>query len=202
MQTLFASTDPVTPDIPGLRYEPDFLTLAEEKRLLALIDAAPWDTHWQRRIQPYGGTYGDARGTPIPDWGRALARRLHRDGFTPFLCDQMLVNEYLPGQGIAPHVDYGDYDRCIVSISLRSACIMDLVHVDGRERHGIWLERRSVLILDGEARSRWKHGIAARKKDSWNGAWFPRGRRVSVTFRRVQRAEPLHAASPAPPLAR
>jgi len=185
MRTLFIEMNPDVPAIPGLAYRPEFLTRADEKALLNLIDASPWDTHWQRRIQPYGDSYGfTASCPPMPQWGIALAERLHAEGLTPFLCDRMLVNEYLPGQGIAPHVDYEPYDRTVASISLGSACVMDFEHVDGTAKHVAWLEPRSVLVMDGEARYRWTHGIAGRKKDAWNGAWFQRGRRISITFRR------------------
>lgn len=185
MHTLFAETDPVFPEISGLAYVPEYVSRDDEKALLNLVDAQPWQTHWQRRIQPYGDAYGfTPAALPMPAWGSGLAERLFRDGLTPFLCDRMLVNEYLPGQGIAPHVDYEPYDRTVVSISLGSACIMDFAAVDGTASHQLWLEPRSVLVMDGEARYRWTHGIAGRRKDPWNGAWFKRGRRVSVTFRR------------------
>lgn len=185
MLTLFADMNPVVPDIPGLTYRPDFLTKADEKALLRFIDDGRWDTHWQRRIQAYGDSYGLASSrSAMPAWGEGLARRLFDEGLTPFLCDRMLVNEYLPGQGIAPHVDYEPYDRTVVSISLGSACVMEFARVDGTAKHSAWLEPRSVLVMDGEARYLWTHGIAARQKDVWNGAAFKRGRRVSITFRR------------------
>jgi alkylated DNA repair dioxygenase AlkB len=185
MDTLFADMNPVVPAVEGLTYVPEFLQRPDEKALLNLIDAGPWDTHWQRRIQAYGDSYGfTAAAKPMPPWGEALAERLFREKLTPFLCDRMLVNEYLPGQGISPHVDYEPYDRTVVSISLGSACIMDFEHVDGVAKHQLWLEPRSALVMDGEARYRWTHGIAPRQKDIWNGAPFKRGRRVSVTFRR------------------
>lgn len=190
MQTLFATMDPVVPAIEGLRYIPNFLTASDHNRLLTLIDAAPWNTNWKRRVQPYGGAYGSSSSAPMPLWAKELAERLHNMYLTPFICDHMLVNEYLPGQGIAPHADYDLYDRTVVSISLGSHCMMDLERLDGTEKHGLWLEPRSVLIMDGEARYQWRHGIAARKKDSWNGTWFKRGRRVSITFRKKKRYEP------------
>lgn len=185
MLTLFHELDPTVPDVPGLTYVPEFISPADEKALLNFIDASPWDTHWQRRIQPYGDSYGfTSSAAPMPAWGSGLAERLYREGFTPFLCDRMLVNEYLPGQGISPHVDYEPYDRTVVSLSLGSACIMDFERVDGTAKVAAWLEPRSLLVMDGEARYLWTHGIAARRKDAWNGAPFKRGRRVSVTFRR------------------
>lgn len=56
---------------------------------------------------------------------------------------------------------------------------MDLIN--GTIKKTVYLEPKSLLILQGEARSVWKHGIAARKSD--NGV--KRQRRVSLTFRKV-----------------
>jgi hypothetical protein len=47
------------------------------------------------------------------------------------------------------------------------------------------LPARSLLILTGEARYEWQHGIAPRRSDKIDGRMVPRGRRVSLTFRQV-----------------
>jgi alkylated DNA repair dioxygenase AlkB len=198
MLTLFPTMDPVIPAIEGLRYIPDFLTQDEHDRLLRYIDAARWRTEWKRRIQPYGETYNSVKNKPMPVWGNELAARLYREDLTPFICDQLLVNEYMPGQGIAPHADYDTFDRTVVSISLGSPLIMDFAHRDTGEKHQIWLEPNSALVMDGEARYRWMHGIAPRKKDQWNGAWFARGRRVSITLRKKLNPVPYRTFSVSP----
>lgn len=56
---------------------------------------------------------------------------------------------------------------------------MDLTN--GNIKKNIYLESRSLLVLKGDARYKWKHGIAARKSD--NGV--KRQRRISLTFRKV-----------------
>jgi alkylated DNA repair dioxygenase AlkB len=43
----------------------------------------------------------------------------------------------------------------------------------------------SAVVLSGEARSIWKHGIPARKTDQAAGVRVPRSRRLSITFRTV-----------------
>jgi alkylated DNA repair dioxygenase AlkB len=97
------------------------------------------------------------------------------DGVTDRPFDQMLVNEYAPGQGISPHRDYAPFGRTVVSLSLLSPCVMDFRHVaTGR--------KGSLLVLSDEARYDWEHGIAPRKRDVWQGVRWDRGRRVSVTF--------------------
>jgi alkylated DNA repair dioxygenase AlkB len=198
---------PSPPEIPGLRYVPEYLSPAEEADLRRAIDLAPWDTSWDRCRQPYGGAYGtkSAPAPPIPDWGRQLADRIfadprfrddhaHGPGAVdrtpdrtpdrPF--DQMLINEYLPGQGIALHRDYEPYDRTVVSVSLLAGCLMDFRRVVDGRREALWLEPRSLLVLRDEARYEWEHGIARRKSDLVNGARTPRARRLSITFRTVK----------------
>ena len=60
---------------------------------------------------------------------------------------------------------------------------MDLKH---KEQHvPILLEPRSLLVLRGEARYQWTHGIAKHQQDTINGTAIARARRLSVTFRNV-----------------
>jgi alkylated DNA repair dioxygenase AlkB len=63
---------------------------------------------------------------------------------------------------------------------------MNFLRVKDEHREACLLERRSLLILGGEARYEWQHGIANRKNDIWQGLKYPRGRRLSVTFRSVK----------------
>jgi len=101
--------------------------------------------------------------------------------------DQLIVNEYFPGQGIAPHVDNKQFADGIVSVSLGSDCVMEFTHVKTQTKIQLLLERRSLLLLTGESRYDWKHGINAVKTDTINGLKIHRQRRVSFTFRRVLR---------------
>ncbi len=110
---------------------------------------------------------------------------------------QAIVNLYRPGEGIAPHVDllnrFGDG---IVGVSLGGGVAMRFARVaDGGAGDGdvyeVWLPPRSVIVLTGEARYEWTHGIAPRSRDKveedGSGArrwqWHCREPRVSVTFR-------------------
>jgi alkylated DNA repair dioxygenase AlkB len=176
------------PSIPGLRYLPNYVLYETERKLIAAIDAESWNTAWQRRRQLYGADYGKSEGNPqpMPDWGVELAERMYADGITPHRFDQMLVNEYVPGQGISMHRDYQTFDDTVVSLSLLSTCIMDFRYAEDGRRESLLLEPRSLLVLSGESRQGWQHGIAARKKDAWQGRKLQRGRRLSVTFRTVK----------------
>jgi alkylated DNA repair dioxygenase AlkB len=105
------------------------------------------------------------------------------DGVTDVPFDQMLVNEYRPGQGISAHRDYAPFGRTVVSLSLLSQCVMDLRHPPTGRQERLLLEPRSLLMLADEARYEWEHGIAPRKRDHWRGLMVERTRRLSVTFR-------------------
>jgi alkylated DNA repair dioxygenase AlkB len=173
------------PSVPGLSLRLQYITPADEVELARLIDALPWDTTWDRRRQLYGRSYGKAASEPrpIPDWGQALIERMFAERICDRPFDQMLVNEYLPGQGIALHRDYDPYDRTVGSLSLLAPCLMELRRITDGEREYVWLERRSLLILSDEARYEWEHGIARRKSDRLQGMQFARRRRLSITFR-------------------
>lgn len=125
---------------------------------------------------------------PLPDWLARIAARLVSEGIFQTPPEQVIVNEYEPGQGIAAHIDcepcFGDV---IASLSSGSACIMEFTDTRSGEVIEHYLEPRSRLILSGESRFNWKHGIPARKSDIINGITRPRGRRLSLTFRNVIR---------------
>lgn len=179
------------PAIPGLSYIPDYLDASSEAALIQQIDAQPWITDLKRRVQHYGYRYDyrarditpDLKLGDIPAWLAPTCEELHRKGYFPRVPDQVIVNEYEPGQGIAPHVDVSSFDATIASLSLGSSCVMEFTQ--GETKIPLLLEPRSLVILSGEARYRWKHSIPARKTDKHGGEVIPRGRRISLTFRNV-----------------
>lgn len=179
--------------IGGLTYVPDFITAEQESELLQLIDKQPWLSNLKRRVQHYGWRYDytarrvdhSMRLGELPEWLDLYCQKLTKAGHFKQAPDQVIINEYHPGQGIALHSDcvpcFGD---TIASVSLGSACAMDFVGPDGEKTPKL-LEPRSLLIFSGDARYRWKHGIAGRKSDKWDGQTIHRGRRLSLTFRNV-----------------
>ncbi|MCB1562704.1 MAG: alpha-ketoglutarate-dependent dioxygenase AlkB [Alphaproteobacteria bacterium] len=183
---LFDIPATATPDISGLQHVPDFITEDEEQALMEAIDHQPWLSDLKRRVQHYGYKYDykaravadDSYLGPLPEWIEDIASRL---SFKP---DQAIVNEYLSGQGISAHVDcvpcFGD---TIASLSLGSGATMQFTN--GQEKHDLYLEPRSLVILSGPARHDWTHAIPARKSDMVNGFKVERHRRVSLAFRTV-----------------
>lgn len=59
----------------------------------------------------------------------------------------------------------------------------------------VYLPPRSLLVLGGEARDSWTHGIVPRATDFVNGVVCPRGERISLTFRSVQPEAVAEAAA-------
>jgi alkylated DNA repair dioxygenase AlkB len=186
----------VEPTLPrSCRLLEEYASPEESAALLAAVDAGTWRTDLKRRVQHFGWRYDyTARSVdasmylgPLPEWAAVVADRLHAEGLTAELPDQLIVNEYQPGQGIAPHVDCVPcFGETVLSLTLGSGCVMGLTHTKREEAVALWLVPGSLLVLSGEARHDWRHGIAARKSDEVDGTRRPRGRRVSLTFRTVR----------------
>lgn len=180
-------------DINGLTYVRNFISESEQNSLLKKIDSELWLTELKRRVQHYGYKYDYAKHqinnamyiAPLPDWSLAVAKRLQQS-YSPTLPDQVIVNEYEPGQGIANHIDCKTcFKDTIISLSLGSPCVMEFINPKKDLKKSLLLEPRSLIILKGEARYEWAHGIAKRKSDNFQGQIFKRTRRVSLTFRTV-----------------
>jgi alkylated DNA repair dioxygenase AlkB len=193
-----ANLFPVGPNVPrigGLRYYPEVLTCPTERIVLDSIDQqGVWLKDLRRRVQHYGYRYDykarvideSMRAAPFPYWLTDLASNLVSELDLHIVFNQAIVNEYLPGQGIYRHVDCEPcFADTIVSVSLGSSCVMDFFAASTLEKRELVLEPRSALILQGEARYQWMHGIAPRKFDRINGEKVARSRRVSITFRRA-----------------
>lgn len=180
--------------IVGLKYIKDFIDQEKHDDLLRQVDAASWLTDLKRRVQHYGYKYDyksryvdySMRIGPLPAWAAELAEVLCERRLAPECPDQVIVNEYRPGQGIANHIDCQPcFTDTIISVSLGSPCVMDFTHKQTRQVIPVLLEPRSLVILQAEARYDWLHGIPARKTDRYQGRTIQRQRRVSLTFRKV-----------------
>ena len=145
--------------------------------------------------------------------------------------NQCPANEYCPGQGIRPHTDEPTvFEGPILSLSLLSDTVMVLgAFPRPVQCKALRLPRRSLLILSGAAvSSAWQHGISARRADAyrvlppgtpprdasglpdparprhWPSHLFsvPRGRRISLTYRRARVDRLGRPAPTADPVAR
>lgn len=185
---------PASPPISGLANFDAWTDEAGTAELLGKVDAGSWLLDLKRRVQHFGYKYDYRARTvsfsdhlgALPEWLPCLGQRLVRDGIFDRLPDQVIVNEYLPGQGISPHVDcFTCFGETIAIVSLGSSVAMNFRHSATDECHEMILRPGSLLSLSGQARYDWKHGIPARKSDVISGARVPRSRRVSLTFRTV-----------------
>lgn len=181
------------PAIDGLSYLPDFIEEGVAENLLRQIDSQTWLNDLKRRVQHYGYRYdyraraaaADSYLGPLPDFLSPIAQLLKDRGIFAVKPNQIIVNEYLPGQGIAPHIDCVPcFGATVASLSLGSACLMDFSK--GGVKKSLLLQPCSLLVLSGAARYEWTHAIAPRQSDKVNGMTWPRGRRISLTFRTMR----------------
>ena len=180
----------------GIIYKPDFISQQEEIELLKEIDATPWLTDLRRRVQHYGFRYDykkravseSDRIEPLPPWVKPLAERLQDVNYLGAMPDQLIINEYQPGQGIAPHIDRDCFGNRIAAVSLSGDCLLRLHAPDSGDEKDfieVAVRHRSLMVYTGEGRAKWRHSIAARKSDKQNGKEIKRTRRISLTFRTV-----------------
>ncbi|XP_013420002.2 alkylated DNA repair protein alkB homolog 8 [Lingula anatina] len=196
---------------PGLIYLEEFIIEEEEQDFLEFFktqDADCADTQKtlkHRKVKHYGfefiyGPNNVDLEKPleggIPTVCDGLLDKLMAKGYIQQRPDQLTINQYEPGQGIPPHVDtHSPFEDGLISLSLGSQAVMDFRHPDGRHLPVV-LQPRSVIIMTGESRYLWTHGITPRKADvvsasSTEGSQdsltlVSRGVRTSFTFRKTR----------------
>ncbi|KAL4745355.1 hypothetical protein BDW72DRAFT_208275 [Aspergillus terricola var. indicus] len=190
-QTLL-STFKEHPVVPGLYYQPDFITRNHEEQLITLFRTQlTWPDRPGRISLHYGYTFDyktfgidpDIPYKPFPEW---LVPLLPTTESRP--PDQVCLQYYPPGAGIPPHVDsHRGWDQ-LYALSIGAPVLMRLRHGKaGEERVDVDLEGRSMMCFSGQSRLHWTHGIAKRKNDPLpDGTLRARGDRWSITYRWVR----------------
>ncbi|XP_070762379.1 tRNA (carboxymethyluridine(34)-5-O)-methyltransferase alkbh8 isoform X3 [Enoplosus armatus] len=214
----------------GLVLVEDFVSLEEEALLLAAIDWSSTndDVSAQkalkhRRVKHYGFEFrydnnnvdkDKPLAAGIPQECLPVLERCVKNEHIDIMPDQLTVNQYESGQGIPPHVDtHSAFEDTIMSLSLGAQTVMEFRHPDGR-LVAVVLPGRSLLVMKGESRYLWTHGITPRKFDMVpacdpqspahmtpdlgtrsNLTLSKRGTRTSFTFRKI-RHEPCRCAFP------
>jgi alkylated DNA repair protein alkB family protein 8 len=177
--------------VPGFILHRDFITLSREEELMKEIESQKWVVDYDRRLQYYG--YRNelekpypliAFPVPMPPLIQKLSEQIVDRGIVVVQPDQVIINEYLPGQGIRPHKDRNYFENQICGINLGSGCIMRFLK--GTEVVDIEVPRRSLYVMQDEVRYKWKHAIPPRKKDMIEGKLQHRERRWSITYRKVK----------------
>lgn len=179
--------------LPGLQVHPDFIDLSMENSLINEIDSRIWVVDYDRRLQYYGfrneleSPYDLVTfPVPLPPSIRNLSEKIVALNLLVTQPDQVIINEYMPGQGIRPHKDRNYFENQICGVNLGSGCIMRFIKIKGGDVVDVKIPRRSLYIMQDEARYKWNHSIPPRKKDTIDGNLQLRERRLSITYRKVR----------------
>jgi alkylated DNA repair dioxygenase AlkB len=174
----------------GLRYQPEFVSEAGEKELIARVSALPLQPfqfgafEGKRRVASFGFRYDYTlqriqEAEPIPAWLASIARSVETFADLPAgSVRQILCTEYDAGVGIGWHRDKPHFDK-IFGLSLGAPCKFRFRRAAGDkwQRFTLTAEPRSLYMMSGESRQIWEHSIPAVEQ-----------RRYSITFR-TTRAE-------------
>jgi alkylated DNA repair protein alkB family protein 8 len=91
---------------------------------------------------------------PLPTWLQPVADRAAAAAPAPGAITQATVNEYPCGTGLNPHFDsHAAFEGAILSLSLAGQAAVQFRR--GGARRALLLPRRSLLVMDGEARYAW-----------------------------------------------
>lgn len=173
------------PALPGLATQPALITAAEERTLIARIDATDLEPFrfqgWtgKRLTTSFGWSYDFEVGRPrdappVPAWLCPIRDRAAAfAGLDAAALIQTLLIRYDPGAGIGWHRDrpiYGD----VVGISLGAPATLRFRRrrAEGFDRVAVPLDPCGAYLLRGAARHEWEHSIAAMEETRW-----------SITFR-------------------
>jgi alkylated DNA repair dioxygenase AlkB len=185
--------DLIPQELPnGARLALDVLTEREEASLLAQVES--WAEGWERPIlrpgllparremRCFGWSYVTRGRSLVPcealpaPLAAAMAGWLAHGGVDEALLEQVIVTRYRAGAGIGWHTDAPVFGDTVATLSVGVDWRMELRRRAGDPVIKLALPRRSLLVLEGEARRDWQHRIPA-----------VRATRISVSFRTVRR---------------
>ena len=157
----------------GMRYQPDFISPALERDLIARIlelPLAPFQFgafEGKRRVASFGWRYDYGRqrleaAEDLPEWLAPLIARVEAfESLEPGAVRQVLCTEYAAGAGIGWHRDKLQFDL-VFGLSLGSDCKLRFRRKRGNEweRYTLDAQARSLYLMSGESRYAWQHSIA------------------------------------------
>lgn len=115
--------------IESIHYVPDWISSSEEEFLLKSIHSSKtgWKCVSGRKLRAFGGTVFPAGlcKAPMPQWAKEVADKV--SSFSRIFggnANHILVNSYLPGQGIHPHEDGPLYYPAVAILSLGSTATL------------------------------------------------------------------------------
>lgn len=188
------------PGLTGVYYIPDFVSEDEEAYMIRKITESPqqkWKVMPNRRLQTWGGEIMKNRLLPQPmppyivEFPNVIGRIQQTGAFhsSPHgRPNHVILNEYLPGQGIMPHEDGPSYHPVVATLSLGSHAVFHYYRykdgggareepettptLDGKGRPidptpvaSVFLEPRSLIITTGELYVNHLHGIDEVEQD-------------------------------------
>ena len=173
----------------GLVYRPDFLSVDEERTLLAQMVELPFRPFefqgftGKRETVSFGWSYrfdgtGLAPAAPLPDWLLPLRDKAAAFAdLAPDSIEQALLIRYGEGAGLGWHRDrpvFGD----VIGVSLLAPAPLRFRLKEGAKwrRFTVGVEPRSAYLLRGPSRELWEHSIPPVET-----------LRFSVTFRTLRR---------------
>ncbi|XP_031640857.1 alpha-ketoglutarate-dependent dioxygenase alkB homolog 6 [Contarinia nasturtii] len=173
---------------PSVYYIPSFLSEEEEVSILKQIDNTPkpkWTQLCNRRLINYGGIphKNGMIAEAMPSWLKETVTAVNNTGiFNQVKANHVLVNEYLPGQGIMPHTDGPLFHPIICTLTCGSHTILrfhknnmlDKDCDDNNTMAGnidsivcqLLIEPRSLLIVKDDMYTDYLHSIADETHDN------------------------------------
>jgi alkylated DNA repair dioxygenase AlkB len=137
--------------IKGLTYIENYISNQQQQLLVENIDNNTYLTDLKRRVQHYGFKY-DYKARKIddsfkigslPSWLSPYSHQLKNEALVNKIPDQVIVNEYECGQGIAKHIDCTTcFDDKIAILSTLSSIVLDFFK--GSEKFSILLKPKSL----------------------------------------------------------
>lgn len=171
----------------GLFLSTDVITEEEERNIIKWLDKQPWSTALRRRTQHYGYEYNYTSRfvsptTPMSGPILDIANKFSNI----FNANQCIVNEYYKDQTISPHTDAKMFGPIIMGLSIGEPA--NMIFTNGDKKFVAYLPRRSLILLQDEARTLWKHSIPSTKYIITSDGMVEKQnnyRRISLTYRIV-----------------
>ncbi|KAI8909122.1 hypothetical protein EDD86DRAFT_191290 [Gorgonomyces haynaldii] len=162
-----------TPQIPGLT----FLKSAMRDHCLELEqEMDQWFQTSNQYIRFGSVSFPLLEQLAIQHWPKTISDRKP-------LFDQIIGNKYQPGEGLIPHIDLQRFEDGILILNVKGTCRMTFEH---QTKVSVFLGVGDVLLLEGESRWQWKHGIPEQLEDEYNDMPVKRTERYSLTLRKLK----------------
>lgn len=152
---------------PTVFYIPNFITRDEESHIIKNVYSVPkpkWTFLSNRRLQDYGGVPHEKGmiAENIPSWLQVYMDKVDElNVFEGKKANQVLINEYLPGQGIMPHTDGPIFSPTITTITCGSHTILEFWENNEYRKKvcDLLLERCSLVIIKNDMYAKYLHSI-------------------------------------------